>query len=84
MAPLEPRTDDDISPPVKRGDDVSGSLPPFLGPMERVWAGDLPSLMPVCLFLFPPIYPFSCFIAIFVSVFGLFSGYHPIHLGLHF
>lgn len=72
------------APPVKRGDDVSGSLLTLLGPLERVWAEDLPLLMPVCLFLFFPIHPFSCFIAIFVSAFGTLSGYHSIHLRLHF
>lgn len=30
-----------------------GPLPTFLGHLERVWARDLPSLMPVCLFLLP-------------------------------
>lgn len=75
MASLELRTEKYLQefkgPPVKRGDDVSGSLPAFLGHLERVWARGLPLLMPIYLFLLP-IHTSSCLIAIFVPVFGLF------------
>ena len=42
------------APPIKWEGDVSGPLPPFLEYLEGVWAGDLPSLMPVC----PPCLPY--------------------------
>lgn len=78
-----------MGPPDRRTESLGVRTSPLSGKvvpvrhLEGGWAGELPSLTPVCTPLSSPS-TFSCSTAAFASVLGLcFSGCHPIHLCCH-